>query len=194
MVPLVQRPFSAESIVAEGPDIDLITSAGSKSGSWFFDEELNRLFGEGDEVTSIILDDISNYKNNPIENDVDVRSALRKKVIEDGNASLFIVVRRKAVLRRVLYLWQRATTKVNPHYVLRVKFMGEEGIDSGALAKEFMTSALEDIKKMFIPERSPINSTNDIHNGIFLSNHWPDCSCNYCTRRTRPLLFCSLWL
>ena len=94
---------------------------------------------------------------------------MEEKVIgtDDGTDSLYIVVRRKAQLERKLNLWKRATNKVTPEHTLRVKFIGEDGIDTGALAKEFLTETISDIKNKLFPDGSPIHSTNDIHNGNF---------------------------
>ena len=60
--------------------------------------------------------------------------ALEEKVIgtDDGTDSLYIVVQIKAQLERKLNLWKRATNKVTPEHTLRVKFIGEDGIDTGA--------------------------------------------------------------
>ena len=94
--------------------------------------------------------------------------ALEEKVIgTDGTDSLFIVVRRKALLETKLNLWKRATNKVTPEHTLRVKFIGEDGIDTGALAKEFLTETISDIKDKLFPDGTPVHSTNDIHNGNF---------------------------
>ena len=93
--------------------------------------------------------------------------ALDEKVTSNGKDSLYIVVRRKAALERKLKLWQRAIKNVTPEHVLRVKFIGEDGIDTGALAKEFLTETISDINSSFFPDGSPIHSTNNIHCGNF---------------------------
>ena len=93
--------------------------------------------------------------------------ALEEKVISNGRDSLYVVVRRKTQLDRKLKLWQRATKKVSPDHILRVKFIGEDGIDTGALAKEFLTETISDINDTFFPDGNPIHSTNDIHSGNF---------------------------
>jgi hypothetical protein len=56
---------------------------------------------------------------------------------------------------------------VTPEHTLRVKFLGEDGIDTGGLAKEFLTETVSDIKNKLFPDGSRIHSTNDIHNGNF---------------------------
>ena len=55
----------------------------------------------------------------------------------DENGRLFIVVRRGSPLNRVLSIWNREMKKniASTHPVVRVHFGGEEGIDSGAMAK-----------------------------------------------------------
>lgn len=93
--------------------------------------------------------------------------ALEKRVVSDGKDSVFIVIRRKAQLERKLQLWNRATSQLSPEHVLRVRFLGEEGIDTGALAKEFLTEVLSDISAIFFSDGSPRHSTNDIHSGNF---------------------------
>lgn len=74
--------------------------------------------------------------NVEIKDEASVIYALEKRVIQDGEDSMFIVVGRGAQLERVLSLWQRAAKKKSPDHALRVKFVGEDGIDTGALAKE----------------------------------------------------------
>ena len=56
---------------------------------------------------------------------------------------------------------------MSPYHILRVKFIDEDGIDTGALAKEFLTETIPDINGTFFPDGSPIHSTNDIHSGNF---------------------------
>ncbi len=59
----------------------------------------------------------------------------------------FIVVRRNAPLNRLLSMWSREI-KRRPeaiHQRVRVQFIGEHGIDSGAMAKEFFTLAISHI-------------------------------------------------
>ena len=58
---------------------------------------------------------------------------MEKKV--DKTGQFFLVVRRGAAFRRSLSLWQRACKTTSPQKLLRVKYMGECGIDSGAMAK-----------------------------------------------------------
>ena len=67
-------------------------------------------------------------------NESQVILALEEKDIgtDDGTDSLYIVVRIKAQLERKLNLWKMATNKVTPEHTLRVKFIGEDGIDTGA--------------------------------------------------------------
>ncbi|KAK3712178.1 hypothetical protein QZH41_005805 [Actinostola sp. cb2023] len=65
-------------------------------------------------------------------------------------------------VNRAITLWQRASQKVNPVHVCRIKFIGEDGIDDGALAREFFAYTVPDIAKKFFPDGSPVYSTNDI--------------------------------
>ena len=62
----------------------------------------------------------------------------------DSN-QLFIVIIWEASLGRMLGIWKRAA-KNSPENVLRVHYAGEDGIDSGAMAREFLTSAISAIE------------------------------------------------
>ena len=104
------------------------------------------------------------------EKEVDSSSIVKeasKKV--DQSRQFFIVTRRGAPLQRVLGIWRRETSR-NPSSVngaLRVNFMGENGIDSGALSKEFLSDTVASIGSVMFPNGSPINSTFNIQNGNF---------------------------
>ncbi|KAJ7371605.1 hypothetical protein OS493_024281 [Desmophyllum pertusum] len=87
----------------------------------------------------------------------------------DQSHQFFIVTRREAPLQRVLTIWRREVSR-NPSSVngtLRVNFMGERGIDSGALSREFLTDTITDIGSGMFPNGSPVNSTFHIQNGNF---------------------------
>ena len=51
--------------------------------------------------------------------------------------------------------------------VVRVHFGGEEGIDSGAMAKEFFTLTLPNIGSVMFPGGKPLDSTFHVQNGNF---------------------------
>jgi hypothetical protein len=102
--------------------------------------EINRLYGD-----TSSLPGQSNEKTIKIDTEVDVIKSLEKQVIVDGRNSLFIVIRRGATLDRALTMWRRAAAKVTAEHVLRVKFIGEDGIDDGALAREFLASTVVDM-------------------------------------------------
>ena len=88
-----------------------------------------------------------------------VVTTLAKMVDENGR--LFIVVRRGSPLNRVLSIWNREMKKniASTHPVVRVHFGGEEGIDSGAMAKEFFTLTLPSIGSVMFPGGKPLDST-----------------------------------
>lgn len=104
------------------------------------------------------------------EKEVDSSSIVKeisKKV--DQSHQFFIITRRGAPLQRVLGIWRREASR-NPSSVngsLRVNFMGENGIDSGALSKEFLSDTVASISSVMFPNGSPINSTFHIQNGNF---------------------------
>lgn len=93
-------------------------------------------------------------------------NVLEQRVLREGN-DMFIVINRKAPLQRSLTLWKRAANKVSPEHIIRVKCIGEYGIDSGALSKEFLTETVSNIGMQLFPNGSPLYSTNDIHSGNF---------------------------
>lgn len=138
-------------------EINSIQIKSDEQFAWSLQEELNREMS-GDE---------SNHANYSTINDEDgVLNALEEKVIKD-KGSLFLVIRRGTPLERVLHLWRRETHKISPDHEVRIKFVGEDGIDSGALSKEFLATTVEAIAEKFFPNGSPIHSTNDVQNGNF---------------------------
>lgn len=158
----------SEEKAPEPPKSTPTTYASPGSGSSFLEEELNRMYGDGGILDNENRNDgFETGTDSSIENGTDIRDALKKKVIDNEKQSMFIVVRRGAPLSRMLCLWQRAAKKVSAQHVIRVKFLGEEGIDTGALARTLFTSTVDDIAKNYFPEGNPIFSTNDIHNGNY---------------------------
>lgn len=79
----------------------------------------------------------------------------------------FLVMRRKAPFTRQLFLWQRAAKKNLATSELRVHYSAEDGIDSGAIRKEFLENIVQDIKRVMFPQGSPIHSTFHVQNGNF---------------------------
>ena len=87
----------------------------------------------------------------------------------DESSTFFIVIRRGAPLDRTLSIWSREVKKNtgNIKKILRVHFSGEQGIDSGAMAKEFFTITLPNIGSVIFPNGQPVDSTFHVHNGNF---------------------------
>ena len=85
----------------------------------------------------------------------------------DESSILFIIVRRGAPLDRTLSIWSREVKKNtgNTKKIVRVHFSGEQGIDSGAMAKEFFTITLPNIGSVIFPNGQPVDSTFHVHNG-----------------------------
>ena len=48
-----------------------------------------------------------------------------------------------------------------------IKYLGEQGIDTGALAREFFTAVISDMAHIIFPNGSPVHSTLFIKNGNF---------------------------
>ena len=98
---------------------------------------------------------------------VSVVKELSKRV--DDTGQFFIVVRRGSLFTRCLNLWCRESMRTKPDKVLRVHFTGEDGIDSGAMAKEFLAKAIADMGNIMFPCGSPVDSTYNVQKGYFQS-------------------------
>ena len=48
-------------------------------------------------------------------------------------------------------LWQRGRKKKPVEYKLSIKYLGEEGTDTGALSREFLANVISDIAKIVFP-------------------------------------------
>ena len=94
-----------------------------------------------------------------------VVQALEKRVNKEKQ--FFIPVRRKTTLPCILKLWQYEATRQSVHNEIRVKFLGEDGIDTGALTREFFTDVVPVIGHTLFPNGSPIDSTYHVQNGNF---------------------------
>ena len=81
--------------------------------------------------------------------------------VDSSDKQLFIVLRRNAQLNRVLSIWSREIKRkpASSRYVVRVKFSDEQGIDSGAMGKEFFTLTLSKIGSSMFPGGIPVDST-----------------------------------
>ena len=82
---------------------------------------------------------------------------------------MFVSVRRGTTLSRILRLWQyeRGKKNINPCSVVYIRFLGENGIDDGALAKEFFTDAVAQIGETLFPSGTHFDSTLHVQNGNF---------------------------
>ena len=79
----------------------------------------------------------------------------------------FLVVRRGVPFQRVISLWQRESNRTSPESRVRVKYLGEDGIDSGALAREFFSDNITQIGTRLFPGGAPVDSTLYVRNGTF---------------------------
>jgi hypothetical protein len=79
----------------------------------------------------------------------------------------FLVIRRNAPLPRILKIWQRQASKSSVTNLLRVHYSGEDGIDSGAIALEFLEKVIQDMALEIFPDGSPIESTSHVQCGTF---------------------------
>ena len=96
-----------------------------------------------------------------------VVNTVRSKV--EDHEQFFVITRRGVPLQRILQLWQRQKLKSPITGKLMIKYSGEDGIDQGAIAKEFLEDAVKMIGEQFFPNGSPVDSTYHIQNGNFQS-------------------------
>lgn len=76
----------------------------------------------------------------------------------------FFVCNRDQSLQRTINLWLRESKKQdNVNKSLRVKFIGEDGIDTGALTQEFFKITFRNIKTDVFPNGHPLDSMLFIH-------------------------------
>ena len=85
----------------------------------------------------------------------------------DDNDRFFLVIRCSATLKRQLTIWDRQSKKKSPTMKLMVHFAWEEGIDTGAIHKEFLSNIIPDISREMFPNGAPIDSMLNVHNGWF---------------------------
>ena len=78
-----------------------------------------------------------------------------------------MIVRRGISLSRLLSLWQRQAKKIPVTRIFKVRIIGEDGIDSGAMAKEFLETSIRGIEKDMFPDGFPVDSTMHVQNGNY---------------------------
>ncbi|CAJ1053409.1 uncharacterized protein LOC114557815 isoform X2 [Xyrichtys novacula] len=100
----------------------------------------------------------------------DVLNTISKRV--DRAREFKILISRTNILERGLLQWQRQK-KHSPASTLKVSFIGEAGVDTGALRREFLTEMVAGIKGQFFEgpqnQRIPRYSVTDFDNGLFRS-------------------------
>lgn len=87
----------------------------------------------------------------------------------DKSGQFFLVIRRGITFQRLLTLWQRECKRNSPEKVLRVKYLGENGIDSGAMSKECLAKTIPELGAAMFPNGAPVDSVYNIQNGKFRS-------------------------
>ncbi|XP_057185327.1 uncharacterized protein LOC130551612 isoform X2 [Triplophysa rosa] len=89
----------------------------------------------------------------------------------DTTKEFSLCVSRTNLLERGLLLWRRQKLS-SPVNTLKITFLGEAGVDTGALCKEFLTEMIGGIEtRLFEGEdgkgKMPKYSLNDLDNGLF---------------------------
>ncbi|XP_034094876.1 uncharacterized protein LOC117561507 isoform X3 [Gymnodraco acuticeps] len=123
--------------------------------------------GDSVEETPSRMQDASKSTEDEIENLDDVIQAIADAVTTDGK-TFDITVSRQNMLG--LVQWQRQK-KASPTNQLKVIFLGDAGIDTGALRKEFLTGMVAGIEERFFEKgthgRRPNYSLSDLDKGHF---------------------------
>ncbi|XP_067289317.1 uncharacterized protein [Pseudorasbora parva] len=102
-----------------------------------------------------------------IESLEDVLKSISAAVITEGEGRRFeITISRQNMLERGLVQWQRQK-KSSPINKLKVTFIGEAGVDTGALSKEFLTEMIGGIEGRFFEGGAPKYSLSDLDKGHF---------------------------
>lgn len=105
------------------------------------DEELAKYFQENDDGQDQKTSELDNIDAVKVHSAVfanlpDGIKFLKTKIDKEGH--FFLATRRSAPFSRCLALWQREAKKTSPEKTFTVRFCGEEGIDDGAIAREFL--------------------------------------------------------
>ncbi|XP_056096001.1 uncharacterized protein LOC130075419 [Rhinichthys klamathensis goyatoka] len=134
--------------------------------------ELHASFcGDLDSPVGLLSPDIMESQKEEMSCEEDVLRWLAAQV--DTSKEFSICVSRMNLLERGMSLWKRQKLS-SPIHTLKVTFMGEAGVDTGALRKEFLTEMISAIEtRLFEGEngkgKMPKYSLNDLDNGLFLA-------------------------
>ena len=175
---------STSSDVFDGDDIELpllkrVKKSEQEEQDEIFAKELQEKFNddfpfieeEEEILPNFLITDI-NCSDTPQKDSVKTStiSEILMAVSENvkTETQFFLNVRRNSSIQRILSLWSRQSLLVSPEGKLRIKYVGEDGIDSGAVAKEFLTNAIENIGEYLFSNGAPKDSMSDIQNGNFL--------------------------
>lgn len=156
-----------------GNDMSCKTSAIAKQimNDEVIAREMQMKFEEHDQASIEVVDGRSNdtgcVDSSKLADIPQLAAALEENV--DKSGQFFLVIRRGITFQRLLLLWQRECKKSSPEKIFRVKYIGERGIDSGALSKECLTKAISDMGSAMFPNGAPVDSVYNIHNGQFKS-------------------------
>ena len=152
-----------------GNDVSCKTSAIAKQimNDEVIAREMQMNFEEHDQASIEVVDGRSNdtdcTDSSKLADIPQLAAALEENV--DKSGQFFLVIRRGITFQRLLLLWQRECKKSSPEKIFRVKYIGERGIDSGALSKECLTKAISDMGSAMFPNGAPVDSVYNIHNG-----------------------------
>ncbi len=182
--PLEESEGNIESVGTQGTSQKGHTTSTSKD-----EETARQLQQEWNEEIEYISSNSPEQKDpdsavHTIKDKQDVIHALSSKVQE--NEQFFLTTRRKAPLSRILSLWQHQAKKKAPTCRIMVKYSGEAGIDSGAIAKEFLEETIDDIAATLFRDCIPVNSTRAEWRLPYM---WSAGCCFTCTRWTTTMLF-----
>ena len=70
-------------------------------------------------------------------------------------------------MQRKLAIWNRQSKKKSPKMKLMVHYAGEDGIDTGAITKEYLLEMISNISSCVFPEGAATDYMLYVHNGYF---------------------------
>ena len=117
-----------------------------------------------DDLAAAVEASIQSNKATP-SSYIDVVKVLQDEINMEEH--FFLTTRRGAPMDRALLLWCRGRKNNKATNLLQIKYLGEDGIDSGAMAKEFFTTTTSQIANTMFPDGSPADSTHYVQNGFF---------------------------
>jgi len=120
------------------------------------------------EIETQIANEITSNKETEVVKEYESTASVVKE-LQANVDRLHTTARRGIPFERIITLWCRAASRMPSETALKVTYLGEDGNDTGALGREFLTTAIAQIGQKLFPEGSPIESTHYVQNGTYIA-------------------------